>query len=103
MLSGQVRDRRKNGMKWLWAVMVVLILMLQVRLWVGEGSFAQVWDLEKTIAEQKQENDLLAARNERLYAEVRNLRSGEGAIQERARTNLGLIAEGETFFLVVDP
>ncbi|WP_166252504.1 septum formation initiator family protein [Marinobacter salicampi] len=90
-------------MKWLWAVMVVLVLLLQVRLWAGEGSFAQVWSLEDTIATQRAENAELGVRNERLYAEVRNLRSGEGAIEERARINLGLIAEGETFFLVVDP
>ncbi|WP_404363493.1 cell division protein FtsB [Marinobacter sp.] len=90
-------------MKWLWAVMGVLILLLQVRLWVGEGSFAQVWSLDQTIATQRAENAKLAARNDRLYAEVRNLRAGQGAIEERARLNLGLIAEGETFFLVVEP
>lgn len=90
-------------MKGLWAIMVVMILLLQVRLWVGEGSFAQVWSLQTTIAAQKAENNKLAVRNERLYAEVRNLQSGQGAIEERARMNLGLIGEGETFFLVVEP
>lgn len=89
-------------MKTLWAIMVVLILLLQVRLWVGEGSFAQVWSLEQSIAEQRAENAELAARNERLYAEVRNLRTREGALEERARMNLGLIREDETFFLVVE-
>lgn len=90
-------------MKVLWSVMVVLILLLQVRLWVGEGSFAQVWNLREAIQEQLAENAVLAARNERLYAEVRNLRSERGAIEERARMNLGLIRQDETFFLVVDP
>ncbi|SFR61407.1 cell division protein FtsB [Marinobacter gudaonensis] len=89
-------------MKVLWTVMVVVILLLQVRLWVGEGSFAQVWALEKAIAEQKAENAELATRNERLYAEVRNLRNEQGAVEERARMNLGLIREDETFFLVVE-
>ncbi|MCG7200019.1 septum formation initiator family protein [Marinobacter pelagius] len=89
-------------MKTLWAIMVVLILLLQVRLWVGEGSFAQVWSLEQSIAEQRAENAELAARNDRLYAEVRNLRTREGALEERARMNLGLIREDETFFLVVE-
>jgi len=89
-------------MKTLWAIMVVLILLLQVRLWVGEGSFAQVWSLEQSIAEQRAENSELAARNERLYAEVRNLRTRESALEERARMNLGLIREDETFFLVVE-
>ncbi len=90
-------------MKLLWAILVVLILLLQVRLWVGEGSFVQVSAMENTLEEQRQENAKLANRNERLYAEVRNLRSGEGAIEERARMNLGLIRNDETFFLVVEP
>lgn len=89
-------------MKLLWTIMVVAILLLQVRLWVGEGSFAQVWALEQAIAEQKAENAELATRNERLYAEVRNLRNEQGAVEERARMNLGLIREDETFFLVVE-
>lgn len=89
-------------MKLLWAFMVVLILLLQVRLWVGEGSFAQVWTLDKSIAEQQGENSELSARNERLYAEVRNLRNEQGAVEERARMNLGLIRDDETFFLVVE-
>ncbi|WP_100640446.1 septum formation initiator family protein [Marinobacter salexigens] len=89
-------------MKLLWAFMVVLILLLQVRLWIGEGSFAQVWALERSIAEQREENAALATRNERLYAEVRNLRNEQGAVEERARMNLGLIRDDETFFLVVE-
>ncbi|AXS85059.1 MULTISPECIES: septum formation initiator family protein [Marinobacter] len=89
-------------MKLLWTLMVVAILLLQVRLWVGEGSFAQVWALEQSIAEQRKENAELATRNERLYAEVRNLRNEQGAVEERARMNLGLIREDETFFLVVE-
>lgn len=90
-------------MKILWAIMIVLILLLQVRLWAGEGSFAQVWSLQGAIGEQLAENGKLAIRNERLYAEVRNLRSEQGAVEERARMNLGLIREDESFFLVVDP
>ena len=89
-------------MKLLWALMIVVILLLQVRLWVGEGSFAQVWALEQSIAEQREENTGLATRNERLYAEVRNLRNEQEAVEERARMNLGLIRENETFFLVVE-
>ncbi|MBU2874449.1 septum formation initiator family protein [Marinobacter salexigens] len=89
-------------MKLLWAFMVVLILLLQVRLWVGEGSFAQVWTLEQSIAEQRGENAELSTRNARLYAEVRNLRNEQGAVEERARMNLGLIRDDETFFLVVE-
>lgn len=90
-------------MKVLWSVMIIIILLLQLRLWVGEGSFAQVWSLQESIAAQQAENAALAARNQRLYAEVRNLRHQQGAIEERARMNLGLIRQDETFFLVVEP
>lgn len=89
-------------MKTLWAILIVLILLLQVRLWIGEGSFAQVWSLEKAVAEQRAENAKLSVRNERLYAEVRNLGDEQGAVEERARMNLGLIRDNETFFLVVE-
>lgn len=90
-------------MKWLWAVLGIVIVCLQVRLWAGEGSFAQVWQLNQQIEAQQKANSKLIARNERLFAEVRNLRQPEGALEERARTNMGLIREGETFFLVVQP
>lgn len=89
-------------MKLLWSILVLLIILLQVRLWVGEGSFAQVWGLEEAIAGQRAENAELEARNNRLYAEVQNLRGQQGALEERARMNLGLIREDETFFLVVE-
>ncbi|GGY64935.1 septum formation initiator family protein [Marinobacter zhanjiangensis] len=90
-------------MKVLWSIMVILIVLLQVRLWVGEGSYAQVWGLSETIDEQRRENARLAARNERLFAEVRNLGSAQGAVEERARKDLGLIRDDETFFLVLEP
>jgi len=89
-------------MKLLWFIMALLIVLLQARLWVGEGSFAQVWGLEDAIAGQRAENAELEARNERLFAEVQNLRGQQGALEERARMNLGLIRENETFFLVVE-
>jgi len=89
-------------MKLLWSIMVLLIILLQGRLWVGEGSFAQVWGLEESIAGQRSENAGLEVRNERLFAEVQNLRGQQGALEERARMNLGLIRENETFFLVVE-
>lgn len=90
-------------MKWLWSVMAIVIVCLQVRLWVGEGSFAQVWQLNQRIDAQEAANSELLVRNNRLLAEVRNLRQAEGALEERARTNMGLIRKDETFFLVVQP
>lgn len=90
-------------MKWLWGIMAVLILLLQVRLWAGENNLIQAWDLHEQIEQQKEINAGLEARNAELFAEVNNLGDGSRAIEERARVNLGMIREDETFFLVVDP
>lgn len=90
-------------MKWLWGIMAVLILLLQVRLWTGENGLIQAWDLHEQIEQQKEMNAGLEARNAELFAEVNNLGDGSRAIEERARVNLGMIREDETFFLVVDP
>ncbi|TVP61528.1 MAG: cell division protein FtsB [Halomonadaceae bacterium] len=89
-------------MKALWIIMAVLIVLLQARLWAGEGSYAQVWQIQDQIDQQQAANAKLAARNEELFAEVANLSDGKRAIEERARTNLGMVRDGETFFLVVD-
>ncbi|UZE97361.1 cell division protein FtsB [Alkalimarinus alittae] len=89
-------------MKWLWLLLSVFIVTLQVRLWVGEGSFAQVWVLQKQIDEQIAANQLLADRNALLDAEVLDLKSGNEAIEERARNHLGMIHKGESFYLLID-
>lgn len=89
-------------MKTLWILMAILIVLLQARLWVGEGSYVQAWQIQEQIAQQQARNESLAARNAELFAEVANLSDGKRAIEERARTNLGMVREGETFFLVVD-
>lgn len=89
-------------MKWLWLLLSVLILALQYRLWVGEGSYAQVLSLQQQIDELNAENQTLAERNATLDAEVIDLKSGNEAIEERARNHLGMIHKDETFFLVID-
>ncbi|MFO7788464.1 MAG: septum formation initiator family protein [Halospina sp.] len=90
-------------MKWLWGIMAVLTLLLQVRLWAGENSLPHAWALQEQIDEQKSINAGLRHRNEELFAEVNNLVDGTRAVEERARGNLGMIGEDETFFLVVEP
>ncbi len=90
-------------MKWLWALMILLIVLLQARLWAGEGSLVQAWQLQEQIEQQEEVNDNLSGRNDELFAEVGNLGEGSRAVEERARVNLGMIREEETFFLVVDP
>ncbi|MEZ5463049.1 cell division protein FtsB [Dokdonella sp.] len=84
-------------------ILLILLIALQVKLWVGQGGMAEVWRLEKAVAAQKRENDELRARNDALIAEVANLKDGEEAIEERARSELGLIKPGEKFYQVVEP
>lgn len=90
-------------MKWLIITLSVLFLGLQYRLWVGEGSLAEVVRLGDERAIQAQENDRLRERNRILAAEVDGLKSGLDAVEERAREDLGMIKPGETFFMVVEP
>lgn len=81
--------------------MALVVLGLQYRLWVGEGSFSEVWALEDKVQQQIEVNQQLVDRNNRLDAEVMDLKSGYDAIEERARINLGMIGRDETFFMVV--
>ncbi len=84
-------------------LLLILLIALEVKLWVGQGGMAEVWRLEKSVAEQKQKNEELKARNDALAAEVANLKDGNEAIEERARSELGLVKPGEKFYQVVEP
>ncbi len=90
-------------MKFLIAILLVLILILQYDLWFGESSLITLWKLEKTVEIQEQENQKLNERNSALAGEVLDLKKGKQAVEERARSELGMIKEGETFIQLVDP
>lgn len=79
-----------------------LLAILQYDLWFGDGSLTAAWRLEERIVEQQQDNEHLQLRNEALAAEVTDLKSGSAAIEERARSELGMIKQGETFVQIVD-
>ncbi len=89
-------------MKILIGVLIVFLLYFQYRIWVGEGSFAQVHALKKLIATQQAENERLRERNRILAAEVEALKTGTEGIEGTARSELGLIKENETFYKVVE-
>jgi cell division protein FtsB len=89
-------------MRWLLIVLTLILLFLQYRLWVGEGSLAQKQVLEHKVAAQREENERLRERNRILANEVGNLKEGLESVEERARKDLGMIKEGETFYMVVD-
>ncbi len=84
-------------MKWPTWVLAALLILLQYPLWFGKGGLLRVWDLERQLAAQREMNQGLEARNAALDAEVRDLKSGLEAIEERARYELGLVKEGEIF------
>ncbi|RFF27590.1 MULTISPECIES: septum formation initiator family protein [unclassified Wenzhouxiangella] len=81
-------------------VLLVILVLLQVQLW---RQYSEVQTLHELVEQQQSENEELEKRNEALAAEVEDLRAGLDAIEERARSELGLIREGEDFFLIVDP
>lgn len=89
-------------MRVLTTLACIALVSLQVRLWAGDGSIAEVWRLERAIERQTVENDGLSARNQRMVAQVHNLKNGLDAVEDLARRELGLIGPGETFFLVVE-
>lgn len=89
-------------MKWLIAALIVLLIGLQYRLWIGEGSLAHNVTLQKEIDRQKAENARLIERNKLLEAEVTALKNGYDVIEEKARNDLGMIREDETLFMIVE-
>jgi cell division protein FtsB len=88
--------------KALTLIFVTLIALLQYPLWLGKGSWLRVWDLNQKIEAQSQKNNSLKARNETLDAEVRDLKSGRAAIEERARSELGMVKNDEVFYQVME-
>ena len=88
-------------MRLLIAILILLLVVLQYRLWVGPGSLAEVNNLKQEIAELEKELVGLRERNRALQAEVKDLRGGQSAIEERARSELGMIKEGEVFYQVI--
>ncbi len=80
-----------------------MIAALQYPLWLGKGSWLKVWNLNQQISEQKEKNEQLKARNASLDEEVRDLKQGYAAIEERARSELGMVKQDEVFIQVLDP
>ena len=89
-------------MKKLIILLMLLLLYLQYKLWFGEGSLQDVWELHQEVEFQRQENIELRERNAALEAEVKDLQQGFDAIEEHAREDLGMVKEGETFYQVVE-
>lgn len=89
-------------MRWLLLTLLLLLGILQYRLWFAEGSFAEQHRLERQVEEQTHINAELQARNAVLEREVLELQTGVKGVEERAREQLGLVREGETFYQIVE-
>ncbi len=89
-------------MKIFIAIIILLIVHFQYRIWVGDGSVAQIDAYQLRLDDMKKQAEEKRQRNEALYAEVLDLRKGQEAIEERARDELGMIKEDETFFHVLE-
>jgi cell division protein FtsB len=87
-------------MRFVMIVLAVVLVLLQARLWLSNGGLREVWRLEADVARRVEDNDRLVARNSALEAEVRDLKQGLAAAEERARTELGMIHSGETFYQI---
>jgi cell division protein FtsB len=89
-------------MKSLTLIFVVLIALIQYPLWLGKGSWLTVWKHNQQIEQQKNYNETLKQRNQQLDEEVRDLKQGVTAIEERARVELGMVKQDEVFYQTVD-
>ena len=89
-------------MKFITILMLLLLLLLQYRLWTGNGSLVEVSLLREKIEKIKLENEHLKERNLSLTAEVFNLKQGHEAIEEIARSEMGMVKDGETFYQIID-
>lgn len=89
-------------MKFLPPILLTLIVAIQYPLWFGKGGWLRAWEVEKQVEQQKAKNKELASRNAGLDAEVRDLKAGGDAVEERARVELGMIKPDEVFYQVVE-
>ncbi|MFZ6672569.1 cell division protein FtsB [Undibacterium sp. Rencai35W] len=83
--------------------LAALLLLIQFPLWLGKGGWLRVWDLDKQVSQVQKHNDELKERNSKLESEVQDLKTGTGAVEERARFELGMIKKDEIFVQILAP
>ncbi|MGH8658325.1 MAG: cell division protein FtsB [Gammaproteobacteria bacterium] len=89
-------------MRVLAVVLMLLLVALQCKLWLGEDGLQEIWELRRAIESQQAENKRLSERNQGLAAEVADLKHGLEAVEERARSEMGMIKKGEVFYHIID-
>jgi cell division protein FtsB len=89
-------------MRLILIVLASLLLLIQFPLWLGKGGWLRVWDLDQQVLTSQKKTEDLKARNAKLASEVQDLRSGTGAVEERARYELGMIRDNEIFIQILE-
>ena len=90
-------------MRWLALALAALLVALQYPLWLGKGGWLRVWDAQATLEVLRAQNGELRTRNAAMRAEIADLKAGLDAVEERARSQLGMIKDREVFFQVIEP
>ena len=102
-MTADSRTGNRKALRLVLYALGAILLLLQYPLWFGNGGAYVVWQLKREIKAQENENAKLRERNAGMTAEVNDLKEGSAAIEERARTELGMVKNGETFYQTVDP
>lgn len=89
-------------MRTIFLILVLTLIGVQYKLWLGDGSVRQWQQLEQKTTEKTEENETLLARNQALEADIMELKQGDQALEEQARYELGMVKEGEVYYQVVE-
>ncbi|HIA93396.1 MAG TPA: cell division protein FtsB [Gammaproteobacteria bacterium] len=90
-------------MKFIALLLVLLLVMMQVNIWLTKDGYSRVAEIKELIQDQQKENNEMVSRNSQLREEIKDLKDGYSAIEEKAREDIGMIKEGEEFYLLTKP
>ena len=90
-------------MKFITILLVLLLLIMQVNIWLTKDGYSRIVEIKGLMQDQQKENDEMSSRNSRLKEEIKDLKDGYAAIEEKAREDIGMIKEGEEFYLITEP
>ncbi len=90
-------------MKFITILLVLLLLIMQVNIWLTKDGYSRIVEIKRLMQDQQQENDEMSSRNSQLKEEIKDLKDGYAAIEEKAREDIGMIKEGEEFYLITEP
>ena len=90
-------------MKFIALLLVLFLVMMQVNIWLTKDGYSRVAEIKELIQDQQKENNAMVSRNSQLREEIKDLKDGYSAIEEKAREDIGMIKEGEEFYLLTEP